>query len=171
MTNLEGLDPLVEIGGMSADVDHIANTQRTGLEVVGSQPTGGCNSGIVTSHALAAMRWCDVVIGGLDTLRQTQRTLWPASPLTSGSRAASAAVLQESVLRSRWKPRPPQTVRLAQNRSRRCANHDHLIDNADTLLRRRLRGHGRRCRCYGRRRRAGWRRLDRGLCGRSGFLG
>jgi hypothetical protein len=32
MINLEGLDPLPEIGGMSAYVDHIANAHRTGLE-------------------------------------------------------------------------------------------------------------------------------------------
>jgi hypothetical protein len=32
MINLEGLDPLAEIGGMSAYVDRIANAQRTGLE-------------------------------------------------------------------------------------------------------------------------------------------
>ena len=32
MINLEGLNPLPEIGGVSADVDHIANAQCTGLE-------------------------------------------------------------------------------------------------------------------------------------------
>jgi hypothetical protein len=32
MINLEGLDLLAEIGGVPADVDHIANAQRTGLE-------------------------------------------------------------------------------------------------------------------------------------------
>jgi hypothetical protein len=32
MINLEGLDPLAEIGGMSAYLDRIANAQRTGLE-------------------------------------------------------------------------------------------------------------------------------------------
>ena len=35
MINLKGLDSLAEIGGVSADVDHIANAQRTGLEPEG----------------------------------------------------------------------------------------------------------------------------------------
>jgi hypothetical protein len=36
MIYLEGLDPLAEIGGVSADVDHIANAQRTGLRRSGA---------------------------------------------------------------------------------------------------------------------------------------
>ena len=33
MVYLERLDPLAEIGGMSADMDYIANPQRTVLEL------------------------------------------------------------------------------------------------------------------------------------------
>jgi len=32
MINLEGLDLLAEIGGVPADVDHVANAQRTRLQ-------------------------------------------------------------------------------------------------------------------------------------------
>jgi hypothetical protein len=35
MINFEGLDPLAEIGGVSADVDYIANAQPTGIEPQG----------------------------------------------------------------------------------------------------------------------------------------
>jgi len=35
MINLEGLDLLAEIGGVSADMDHIANAQCAGLEPQG----------------------------------------------------------------------------------------------------------------------------------------
>jgi len=35
MIDLEGVDLLAEIGGVSADVDHIANAQRAGLEPQG----------------------------------------------------------------------------------------------------------------------------------------
>ncbi len=47
MINLEGFDPLAEIGGVPADVDHIAKAQRTGLESQGRERVARAGSASV----------------------------------------------------------------------------------------------------------------------------
>jgi hypothetical protein len=53
MINLEGLDLLAEIGGVSTDVDHIANAQRAGLEPDGRD----WRVAVIVSHDADTLFW------------------------------------------------------------------------------------------------------------------